>query len=111
MSQFSPPIPSPLIKQDQYDIIDLSDNDIGRLENLPALSKLNTLFLTNNKINRIAPGLGRNVPHLNMLMLINNRLSVRFVSFGALWADHQHSSNQKLETDVFFDSPYPMLQL
>ena len=65
--------------QDLYDVIDLSDNEIGRLENLPVLNNLQMLLLSNNKINRVAPNLGGNVPKLHTLILINNRLTVCIV--------------------------------
>lgn len=58
-------------------MIDLSDNDISRLENLPALSKLTTLLLSNNKLNHIASGMGPNIPNLHTLVLTNNRFTVR----------------------------------
>jgi U2 small nuclear ribonucleoprotein A' len=34
----------------QFDTIDFTDNDIRRLDGFPILSKLRTLFLSNNKI-------------------------------------------------------------
>lgn len=61
--------------EDLYEVIDLSDNDISRLENLPALSKLTTLLLSNNKLNHIASGMGPNIPNLHTLVLTNNRFT------------------------------------
>ncbi|XP_049849206.1 uncharacterized protein LOC126318232 [Schistocerca gregaria] len=60
---------------DLYEVIDLSDNIISRLENIPHLTRLTTLFLNNNKITRIAPNLGESTPNLISLTLTNNRLS------------------------------------
>jgi U2 small nuclear ribonucleoprotein A' len=60
--------------QDQFDTIDLSDNEIKRLENFPALMRLKTLFLCNNRISSIA-SLGEFLPNLNSLNLANNRLA------------------------------------
>jgi U2 small nuclear ribonucleoprotein A' len=61
--------------EDLYEVIDLSDNEISRLENLPALSKLAILLLNNNKLNRIALGVGANVPNLHTLIMTNNRFT------------------------------------
>merc|ERR1712137_144955 len=61
--------------QDQYDVIDLTDNEISKLENFPLLKQLNTLILHNNRINRIEENLGSYLPKLEWLMLNNNRVS------------------------------------
>lgn len=42
--------------QDQFNSIDLSDNEIQKLENFPLLPKLKMLLLSNNRVARIAPG-------------------------------------------------------
>lgn len=47
--------------QDQFDSIDLSDNEIVKLENFPHLSRLGTLLLNNNRITRINPKIGGNI--------------------------------------------------
>jgi U2 small nuclear ribonucleoprotein A' len=60
--------------EDQYDLIDLSDNEITKLEGFPLLKKLHTLFLNNNRINRIGTGLGEVLPNLETLILTNNRI-------------------------------------
>mmetsp|Transcript_2421 Transcript_2421/g.3178 ORF Transcript_2421/g.3178 Transcript_2421/m.3178 type:complete len:249 (+) Transcript_2421:81-827(+) len=60
--------------QDQYDCIDLSDNEIAKLENFPQLNRLRTLFLNNNKISKVAPNMGENLPNLDTLILTNNQL-------------------------------------
>jgi len=60
--------------QDQYDTIDFSDNEIGKLENFPLLQRLETILLNNNHINKIASGLGESLPKLDTLILTNNRL-------------------------------------
>lgn len=44
--------------QDQFDTIDLSDNEIVKLENLPFLNRLGTLLINNNRITRINPNIG-----------------------------------------------------
>ncbi|KAJ0571070.1 putative U2 small nuclear ribonucleoprotein A' [Helianthus annuus] len=44
--------------EDQFDTIDLSDNEIVKLENFPNLNRLGTLMLNNNRITRINPNIG-----------------------------------------------------
>jgi len=61
--------------EDQYDAIDLSDNEIRKLENFPQLRRLQTLLLSNNRIARIAPKLHEQLPNLETLVLTNNQLS------------------------------------
>lgn len=38
------------VTRDQFDVIDLTDNDIRKLDNFPTFSRLNTLYLHNNRI-------------------------------------------------------------
>ncbi|KNB44496.1 hypothetical protein JH06_3548 [Blastocystis sp. subtype 4] len=49
--------------EDQFDVIDLSDNSIGCIENIPKFPRLHTLLLNNNLVSKITKGLGANVPH------------------------------------------------
>ncbi|KAH9555859.1 hypothetical protein CY35_08G138700 [Sphagnum magellanicum] len=60
--------------EDQYDSIDISDNEIVKLENFPYLKRLTTLLVNNNRIARISPSLGAALPKLETLVLTNNRL-------------------------------------
>ncbi|XP_057473451.1 U2 small nuclear ribonucleoprotein A'-like [Actinidia eriantha] len=61
--------------EDQFDCIDLSDNEIVKLENFPYLSRLGTLLMNNNRITRINPKIGEFLPKLHSLVLTNNRLT------------------------------------
>lgn len=61
--------------EDQFDTIDLSDNEIVKLENFPYLNRLGTVLLNNNRITRINPNLGEYLPKLHTLVLTNNRLT------------------------------------
>eukprot|EP00088_Acartia_fossae_P000184 TRINITY_DN1005_c0_g1_i5.p1 TRINITY_DN1005_c0_g1~~TRINITY_DN1005_c0_g1_i5.p1 ORF type:complete len:250 (-),score=85.10 TRINITY_DN1005_c0_g1_i5:1-750(-) len=60
---------------DQYDCLDLSDNEVRKLDGFPHLGRLKTLLLNNNRIVRIADGLELNLPNLNTLILTNNSLN------------------------------------
>lgn len=61
--------------EDQFDTIDLSDNEIVKLENFPNLNRLGTLLMNNNRITRISTNLGEFLPKLHTLVLTNNRLT------------------------------------
>ncbi|XP_006647106.1 U2 small nuclear ribonucleoprotein A' [Oryza brachyantha] len=61
--------------EDQFDTIDLSDNEIVKLENFPYLNRLGTLLVNNNRITRINPNLGEFLPKMHTLVLTNNRLT------------------------------------
>jgi U2 small nuclear ribonucleoprotein A' len=60
---------------DQYQTLDLSDNDILKLDNFPLMTRVETLLLNNNKIVRIRKGLGEFLPKLSTLILTNNRIA------------------------------------
>ena len=61
--------------QDQNDAIDLTDNDIRLLTNLPRLRRLRTLFLGRNRIESIAPTIASSCPNLTTLVLTSNSIS------------------------------------
>eukprot|EP01111_Echinosteliopsis_oligospora_P016067 TRINITY_DN6556_c0_g1_i1.p1 TRINITY_DN6556_c0_g1~~TRINITY_DN6556_c0_g1_i1.p1 ORF type:complete len:250 (-),score=40.53 TRINITY_DN6556_c0_g1_i1:40-789(-) len=61
--------------QDQNDVIDLTDNEIAKLENFPILLRLKVLYVNNNHISKIAQSLGDSLPELHTLILSNNRLT------------------------------------
>ena len=56
-------------------MIDLSDNDLMRLDNFPLLPRLHTLILNNNRISRIAPALSSCLPGLTHVILTNNAIA------------------------------------
>lgn len=56
----------------QFDCIDLSDNSIKRLDNIPLLPRLKCILLNNNRIQKVAPNLEESVPQLERLVLTNN---------------------------------------
>lgn len=61
--------------EDQFDTLDLSDNEIKKLDNFPRMYRLRTVLLTNNHITRIDPKVGKNLVHLEHLILTNNRIA------------------------------------
>ncbi|KZP32256.1 L domain-like protein [Athelia psychrophila] len=63
------------VTKDQHDAIDLTDNSIVTLGNLPLLKRLRTLLLANNRISAISPSIHLSVPNLTTLMLTNNTIS------------------------------------
>ena len=65
--------------QDQFDTIDLSDNEIVKLENFPLLNRLGTLIINNNRITRINPNIGGNI-------LLYVRVVIKFRFFDTLFA-------------------------
>ena len=70
-------------------MLDMSDNEIRRLENLPTSHRLGTLLLSNNRINRISADLAQSVPNLHTLVLSNNlvRPSVSQLTGQRRWAN------------------------
>eukprot|EP01028_Stygiella_incarcerata_P003126 TRINITY_DN1592_c0_g1_i1.p1 TRINITY_DN1592_c0_g1~~TRINITY_DN1592_c0_g1_i1.p1 ORF type:complete len:246 (+),score=63.09 TRINITY_DN1592_c0_g1_i1:142-879(+) len=61
---------------DRFDTIDLTDNEITRLENFPLLKRLGTLLLSNNRVDYVSPSVGNSLPNLHTLVLSNNFVSV-----------------------------------
>nr|XP_037287833.1 U2 small nuclear ribonucleoprotein A'-like [Rhipicephalus microplus] len=59
---------------DQFDCIDLSDNEIRKLDGFPLLKRLKSLMLNNNRICRIAENLQEHLPALETLVLTNNQI-------------------------------------
>ena len=61
--------------RNQYDCIDLNDNEIVKVENFPRLPRLKTLMLANNRVARVnGEELARACPALRRLVLTNNGL-------------------------------------
>ncbi|KAL1522118.1 hypothetical protein AB1Y20_021760 [Prymnesium parvum] len=60
--------------QNQFDSIDLSDNEITKLECMAILPRLRMLLMHNNRVNRFSDNLGRSFPNLETLALSNNQL-------------------------------------
>jgi U2 small nuclear ribonucleoprotein A' len=56
-------------------VIELSDNNIRKLDNLPELKRLETLLLHNNRIEFISKDICQQLPKLNTLVLTNNNLA------------------------------------
>ncbi|KAK5972768.1 Small nuclear ribonucleoprotein polypeptide A' [Trichostrongylus colubriformis] len=63
------------VTRDQFDVIDLTDNDIKRLDNIPLLKRLHTLYLHNNRVHYIQPDIAEKLPNLKILALTNNNIT------------------------------------
>jgi len=63
------------ITKDTHDCIDLTDNSITVLGNIPLMRRLRTLLLANNRISSISPSLHLSVPNLGTLVLTNNNIT------------------------------------
>ncbi|KAF9654227.1 L domain-like protein [Thelephora ganbajun] len=63
------------ITKDQHDAIDLTDNAITTLGNVPLMRRLRTLLLANNRISALSQSLHLSVPNLTTLVLTNNNIS------------------------------------
>nr|CAD7203516.1 unnamed protein product [Timema douglasi] len=59
-------------EHDQFDTIDLSDNDIRKLDGFPLLKRLKCLLLNNNRVVRLSEGLEASLPNLETLVLTGN---------------------------------------
>jgi len=60
--------------EDQFDTLNLCDNEIGKLDNFPKLLRLKTLLCCNNRIARIDASIVESLVHLRSLVLTNNHL-------------------------------------
>ncbi|PNS18744.1 U2 small nuclear ribonucleoprotein A' [Sphaceloma murrayae] len=56
------------------DAIDFTDNAIASLSNFPLFPRLKSLYLARNRVAHIAPGLARNIPNLETLVLTDNNV-------------------------------------
>lgn len=70
-----PEIENLAVLQDQFDVIDFSDNEIKKLDNFPVMQRLNAIICNNNRVLRIAANLGSNLPNLSTVILTNNRIA------------------------------------
>jgi len=61
------------VTRDQFDVVDMSNNHLCRLENFPRLERLSCLYLGGNGIDYVdGKNLRRNVPCLKTLILTGN---------------------------------------
>ncbi|KAI9316866.1 leucine-rich repeat-domain-containing protein, partial [Dichotomocladium elegans] len=61
--------------KDLNDAIDFTNNDLRVLGNFPRMVRLQHLYLTNNRINRIESNLNEFVPNLTTVILNNNTIA------------------------------------
>lgn len=67
-------------RQDQYEVIDLTNNELTRLEETAPLRHLTTFLLANNHISKISPDFGKELPYLENLVLTNNKVKSRQIT-------------------------------
>jgi len=60
------------VTRDQYDTIDLTDNDLRRVENLPTLKRLHTLLLSRNRIESFQEDIAVKLPAVETIVLSGN---------------------------------------
>ena len=84
--------------KNQNDILQLSDNSISKLDNIPLLPRLTTLLLSNNKISSVDPEVCQKLPNLSCLILTNNHIQ-NLSDLDAL------SGFKKLEYLSLYDNP------
>lgn len=70
-----PAIENLAVTRDQNDTLDLTNNDIRRLDNFPSMPRCKHLLLSNNRISSIDANCGSFLPNLEALMLNNNQLA------------------------------------
>ena len=56
---------------DQFDTINMNDNDIKKLENFPYFQRLKILYVANNRIRRISPDFAQSLPNLEVQLFFN----------------------------------------
>lgn len=59
---------------DQFDTIDLSDNDLRKLDGFPFLPRLKCLLLNNNRLVRIDEFVHESLPNLNTIIMTGNNI-------------------------------------
>jgi len=60
--------------EDQFDVVDLSDNEIKKFSNFPVMRRLKTVLLNNNHIATVGKNLQTQLTKLQYLILTNNRI-------------------------------------
>ena len=85
--------------QNQFDSIDLSDNEIRKLESMARLPRVTMLLLSNNRISRVDENVGQAFPKLEHLVLTNNHFATLTKHRGELLVcfGHQHEQVRPVE--------------
>eukprot|EP00658_Telonema_sp_P-2_P080705 TRINITY_DN808_c0_g1_i3.p1 TRINITY_DN808_c0_g1~~TRINITY_DN808_c0_g1_i3.p1 ORF type:complete len:231 (-),score=70.66 TRINITY_DN808_c0_g1_i3:531-1223(-) len=60
--------------EDQFDTLNMCDNELTKLDNFPLLPRLKTLLCCNNRITRIDGSIGEALVNLHSLVLTSNHL-------------------------------------
>lgn len=59
---------------DQFDCMDLTNNEVSKLDDTAPLQRLSTLLLCNNEVAKISAAFGKNLPNLENLILSRNKI-------------------------------------
>jgi U2 small nuclear ribonucleoprotein A' len=101
-----PQIENLALLEDGYDVLDLSDNEVKKLDNFPLNTKrLSCLLLNNNSVSRISVSLCDQLVGLKELILTNNRLA-SLAEVGHLSKLRQLEHLVLLDNPVFFQAHY-----
>ena len=60
--------------QDQFDVIDFSNNQIEILDDFPILKRCTTILIHNNIVKEVGCNIAETLPNLHTLMLTNNNI-------------------------------------
>jgi len=60
--------------EDQFDTLDLSDNEIRLVGGFPPMPRLKNLVLNNNRVSRLSDTIASALPNLTSIIVTNNRI-------------------------------------
>eukprot|EP01068_Selenidium_serpulae_P010385 Selendium_serpulae@DN5446_c0_g1_i7.p1 len=59
---------------DNFECLDLCDNDLTKVANIPPLKRLTSLVMANNRVSRIEPEVFEALPNLVSIVFTNNKI-------------------------------------
>lgn len=91
------------ITEDRNDCIDLTDNDVARLENFPVMKRLSTILISKNQISKIEPSLAQQIPNVKVIILSQNKIE-KFKDLEPLF------EFKKLEVLCLWENPVTLIK-
>merc|ERR1711998_367274 len=61
--------------ENQFDTLNLCDNELSKLDNFASLPRLKTLLVCNNRLVRLDPSIATSLPNLTTLVLTSNHVA------------------------------------